>query len=423
MRTTLLLRKLFLFYLFFLTISVTAQGDATYNWTGGTNTDFYTASNWTSTSGGVLFDNNGFKVVRVSSTSNSPVINSFIDWQPGIFDNLDGVNLTVNADFNVFFNDFLNGTVTVNSGANFTCRNIFRVGREGKGVINVDGGVFRANDPANWQAIFIGVLQNGDGIVNVNNGGSIEGGYHVEVGSRDHYPLGELNVNTGGVSSAYWATVIGPNGTINVNGGTINAGKSLIVGDLYVDTAGTEGALTLTPNTGDLNLNSGTVIVNQNSLDKPEFIVHTDAQILVDEGSLELINPGYNYTADINAMVTSGQIVPATGKKITINYDGTKTTVTAEDILSVSDNNLEKAFKIFPNPTNGSINLKSLNNNAFDAQLIIYNMLGHKVWTAQLTSTSGMQKINIGEKLTSGVYIIQISTDNNLKFTTKISIK
>ncbi|MES2485233.1 MAG: hypothetical protein V4581_04700 [Bacteroidota bacterium] len=55
----------------------------TYNWTGG-SADFYSTTNWTSTEGPVLFDNGGFRVVHTNDVGTSPVINQFIDWQPGI---------------------------------------------------------------------------------------------------------------------------------------------------------------------------------------------------------------------------------------------------------------------------------------------------------------------------------------------------
>jgi len=68
----------------------------------GNTSDFYDASNWTSTNGAVQFDNNGFKFALISDVGASPIINTFVDWQPGVFDTYNNIDLTVNANFNVF---------------------------------------------------------------------------------------------------------------------------------------------------------------------------------------------------------------------------------------------------------------------------------------------------------------------------------
>ena len=86
--------------IFSISNGITAQ---TYNWTGSADGNFYNASNWTSTSGPGVFDDSSFNFVKTHSVAtNQPAINQFVAWQPGVFDNTGG-NLTVNADFNVFF--------------------------------------------------------------------------------------------------------------------------------------------------------------------------------------------------------------------------------------------------------------------------------------------------------------------------------
>ncbi|AUS04185.1 T9SS type A sorting domain-containing protein [Pseudotamlana carrageenivorans] len=421
MKTKLLVSSIFCGALSLFSSRLMAQGDSTYSWTGSAGSNFYSTSNWTSTVGAVQFDNNGFKVVRTSTQGSSPSIDSFIDWQPGIFDNLDNVNLTVNADFNVFFNDWLNGTVTVNTGATFTCRNIFRVGREGVGTVNIEGGTLQANDPTNWQAVFVGALNNGDGTVNVNNNGTINGGYQVEIGTRDFYPLGELNVNTGGTSLAYWATKIGPNGILNVNGGTVNTGRDLFVGDLFLDNAGNIGSLTLTADTGNLNINSGTVTVNHNNLDTPTFSVHADAKIYIDNGTLVINNNAYDYTTDINTMVANGQIVPASGKVIKVSNDGLATTVTAENALSITDHDFASQISVYPNPSNGIINIKTSQNYSEALSLKVFNTVGKLIFKAPLKNivlnTYSFDTKNILKK---GMYVLQITSSNNQSYYTKL---
>lgn len=417
MNTKLLFKISFLvLFTFYSITNLMAQGDSTYDWVGN-NSNFYDASNWTSTNGAVQFDNNGFKVVRVFDVGVSPQINSFVDWQPGIFDTYDNVDLTVNADFNVFFNDWLNGTITVNDGATFTCRNIFRIGRAGSGVVNINGGVFRSSDPTNFQSIFIGVLQDGDGTVNVNNDGLLESGQQIEVGTRDFYPLGEINVNSGGVATANTVTSIGPNGTINVNGGVLNTGNVLIVGDLFVDNAGNEGALNDTPNVGDLNINAGTVVFNQNNLEAPAFIVHPDGQIVIDEGSLILNNPGFDYTDEISTLVTNGQLVAAEGKTIEVSYNGTdQTTVTASPTASTTDFNANTYFTIYPNPSRGIINLTPKDASLGELSVAIFDLTGKKVFEVNEKNSTQTITLQTDGQLVAGMYIVKIQSSKGELF-------
>lgn len=369
----------------------------TYDWVGTAGTDFYSTSNWTSTSGPVAFDDSSFKFVRVHNAGSAPVINQVVAWQPGVFD-VTGGSLTVNADFNCFYNDWLNGTVTINAGAVFTCRNIMRVGREGQGTVEVNG-TFQCNNTDTWQGMFIGVLANGNGTVNVNNGGVVNGGYQVEIGTRNNYPTGVLNVNTGGTSWAYWNTVIGPNGTLNVNGGTVNCGQGLVVGDLYVDTAGTEG--TLGTVVGTLNINSGTIIVNNNDLDMPNFSLHNNAKVTIDSGTLQIKRTGVDFTNDINAHITAGRIVPVAGKELVVSYDGVYTTIVAQSTASAIGQNAD-LFTVYPNPATDvlTINMAKATENI---AVTIYDLLGKQVLTANIGLT-GLVDV---AALPGGVYMLK----------------
>jgi Secretion system C-terminal sorting domain len=423
MKKNLLSKKLLIVLLFGLLFSISNGIYAqTYNWTGAVDGNFYNASNWTSTSGPVVFDDSSFKFVKTHSVvTNQPAINQFVTWQPGVFDNTGG-NLTVNADFNVFFNDFLNGTVTVNTGAIFTCRNIFRIGREGLGILNVNGGTFRSSNTNTWQGIFIGVLSGGNGTANINTGGIIDGGYQLEIGTRDFYPTGELNVNTGGLAVAYWATAIGPNGTINVNGGNLNTGETFKVGDLFLDNAGNVGTVGTT--VGKLNINSGTVTVNQNDLAGVNFNLHANAKVMIDGGSLIIKRTGSDFTSVINAYVTAGQIVPAAGKTIVVNYDGTSmTTVTAITSLAINKFDSKNKFTIYPNPVQNYINIMSKNDFSGNLKVAVVNLVGQTVLDSQLEkNNSGSYSIDVKNKLSAGVYLVKISTDTDT-FSSKIMVK
>jgi hypothetical protein len=422
MKKNLLSKKLLVVLLFGLFSSISNSTYAqTYNWTGAIDGNFYNVSNWTSTSGPVVFDDSSFKFVRTHPVGNSPIINQTMAWRPGVFDNIGG-DLTVNADFNVYFNDVLNGTVTVNTGATFNCSNIFRIGSGGSGILNVNGGTFRSQDASNWQGIFIGVLNGGDGTANINAGGFIDGGYQLEIGSRDFYPTGVLNVNVDGTAGAYWATVIGPNGTINVNGGTINTGETFKVGDLYLDNASNSG--TIGPIVGQLNINSGTVTVNQNDLAGVNFSLHANSKVIIDGGSLIIKRTGVDFTSAINGYVTGGQIAPVAGKTIVVAYDGTAlTTVTAITSLGNTKFDAKNAFTIYPNPVQNNINIMSKNDFNGKLNVAVVNLAGQTIMDSQLDKNiSGNYSIDVKNKLSAGIYLINISTDT-AAFSSKIIVK
>jgi hypothetical protein len=385
--------------------TATVQGQ-TYTWSGAANTQFYNTSNWSSSpQGAILFDNAAFRIVRTNSQGQSPAINQWVDWQPGIFDHLGG-NLSINADYQVYFNDFLNGNVTVNTGASFICRNIIRVGREGNGIVNLNGGTMRCQHESNWQGIFIGVLTNGNGTVNVNEGGLISGGYQVEIGTRDFYPTGTLNVNTGGTSEAYWTTVVGPNGTLNVNGGNVNTGQALIIGDLFLDNAANVGPVGAV--VGRVNINSGTVTVNHLDLDAPALLMHANSKVVVDNGTLRIKRTGVDFSATLNGFIGTGQIAPAAGKELRVSYDGVYTTLVATTVNSTAQLN-KKAISIYPNPASDKLTIsgQDLTENI---EISIINVTGKTVLQQKL-NTSVSTNIDISG-IAAGVYIARIATGN-----------
>ena len=382
----------------------------TYNWTGAVDGNFYNAANWTSTSGPVVFDDSAFKFVKTpSGTTNQPTINQYVAWRPGVYDNTGG-SLTINANFNIYFNDFLNGTVTVNTGAIFNCSNIFRLGNGGSGILNVNGGTFRSQDASNWQGVFIGVLAGGNGTANINNLGVINGGYQLEIGTRDFYPTGVLNVNSGGTAVAYWSTLVGPNGTVNVNGGMLNTGESFKVGDLSLDNAANAG--TLGAIVGKVNINSGTITVNQNDLAGVTFNLHAKSKVMIDGGSLIIKRTGTNFTTAINGYVAAGQIIPAAGKVISVAYDGVFTTVTAKTTLGIGDfDGAKNTFSIYLNPIQNEINIMAKGNLSGDLKVSVVNLNGQTIIKSQnVKSNSGTYTIACKNKLAPGMYVIQINT-------------
>ncbi|NND88709.1 MAG: T9SS type A sorting domain-containing protein, partial [Flavobacteriaceae bacterium] len=78
--------------------------------------------------------------------------------------------------------------------------------------------------------------------------------------------------------------------------------------------------------------------------------------------------------------------------------------------LGVNDNEfLDKNFKIYPNPSNGNINIKSLVD-AGDVTVSIFDLNGRKVYT-QAVTLSDSANIN-AEGLKAGVYVIEINGGN-----------
>lgn len=409
---TILRSKLPLYAALFAVLGTGKLTAQVYTWNGSANNQFYNTSNWVSTQGAVAFDDSSFKTVVTNNTGTAPTINQFVAWQPGIFNSMSG-NLTVSAEFNVFFNDWLNGTVDINTGGIFTCRNIIRVGREGAGTVNINGGTFRCQNDGTWQGIFIGALANGNGTVNVNDGGLISGGYQVEVGTRNNYPTGVLNVNAGGTSEAYWTTVVGPNGTINVNGGTVNTGQAFIVGDLYVDPDGTPG--TVGAVVGSVNINSGTIIVNQFDLEAPVVDLKAGSKVVIDNGSLVVKRTGVNFSDTLNALITDGKLVAATGKVLRVTYDGTgNTAVIAETAAAVATLS-KNTVNLYPNPASDAITI-GFENVALNASVKIVNLTGEIVAQQKLNGTLS-NTVDVS-RLATGMYLATISSDNG-SYTTK----
>ncbi len=87
--------------------------------------------------------------------------------------------------------------------------------------------------------------------------------------------------------------------------------------------------------------------------------------------------------------------------------------------LGTNDNLLENNFIIYPNPSNGKINIQPLLD--FGAGTVsIYDMNGREVYTEK-TSLQNTVSLNV-EGLTTGLYIIQINgVDYN--HTAKLVIK
>jgi hypothetical protein len=81
--------------------------------------------------------------------------------------------------------------------------------------------------------------------------------------------------------------------------------------------------------------------------------------------------------------------------------------------------NVNESFTLFPNPNKGSFTLKGalINNSSSKVHISVSNMLGQIVYQDDLMALNGeiSQFISLDEQLTSGMYIMQLQTDNFAK--------
>ncbi|APY08231.1 hypothetical protein BWZ20_07915 [Winogradskyella sp. J14-2] len=89
---------------------------------------------------------------------------------------------------------------------------------------------------------------------------------------------------------------------------------------------------------------------------------------------------------------------------------------TYEETLSTENPVEETLVKIYPNPTNGIVNIK-LNKEYSNVSVDVINILGQTVSTNRYDKLTTTQ-INIGHQ--SGIYILKIKGDNNLSLSKKI---
>ena len=88
-------------------------------------------------------------------------------------------------------------------------------------------------------------------------------------------------------------------------------------------------------------------------------------------------------------------------------------------VLSTDDNTLDSAFRIFPNPSNGQMTL-NIDGTFGEGQIRIFDINGRAVYT-QDAVLQGSVNID-ASRLNTGIYILNITTDNNT-FTTKLIIE
>jgi hypothetical protein len=93
--------------------------------------------------------------------------------------------------------------------------------------------------------------------------------------------------------------------------------------------------------------------------------------------------------------------------------------IPTSETLSTQDNKLgATSIKIYPNPANNEFTI-ALNNN-LDADIKIYNMLGKVVY--QGSTSNGKIEVRTNGNLTSGLYIVSATTDDNKTIQSKLIV-
>jgi hypothetical protein len=164
----------------------------------------------------------------------------------------------------------------------------------------------------------------------------------------------------------------------------------------------------------DIDFSPATINSTNNTID-----------IIVKQEITDLTSLVAEFTLSEGAVAKIGEVIQESG--ITVNNFETPVTyiVTAEDgtianwiaTISVHDgieDILKSSVRIYPNPANDVINITF----AEGANIKILNMMGQEL--INLNSSSDLQKIDISN-LTQGVYVVQITKDNNT-FTSRITV-
>jgi len=77
-----------------------------------------------------------------------------------------------------------------------------------------------------------------------------------------------------------------------------------------------------------------------------------------------------------------------------------------ETLLTVADNNLDSAFSVFPNPSNGEINI-NITSGLGEGQVQIIDLNGRVVFSQDML-LEGTLNVN-ASGLSQGVYVVQVS--------------
>jgi len=428
MKRTLLKNKITTFTIAAFLLGAFNVSHAQNLWTGATDGNFTTTSNWTTTP---LFD--GTDNLKIGVATNNPVTLNYtsalnvlqLQTSPGteLTTNTDLTSTTTNLSMyiagklhitggilwgkaNIYFGNNTNETpyCNIETGGTLKTKAAILIGRNSPCIVDVNGGTILSDTSGGVGIGSIAVGNYGSvGILNLNSG-SIKtlkpaGGFTVGTN-------GTANINGGLLELRAGDLVV--KGTLNVNGGLVN----FLAGDSTINTAGAAGVV---------NLNSGTIKI-------AGALTAINTTINIDAGSIVLTG---NQTTAMTSYITTNTIKVAgaaktAGKTISNTFDSVTGLTTVIAVggtgLGTSDFSLANSLSIYPNPTSDVINITADANVTDKLTVSLFNQLGKKVIEKEFSSAATTNSIDIKGQLTPGVYVAKLSVGNS-NTSSKVIIK
>ncbi len=197
-----------IFFYLFTSHTINAQVQNVY-WVGGISTNYFDANNWSINT--IVFSNmnNNYLFIGAGSPNNC-VLNggnsSNTAYRPGKLNVASNGNFTCNGAVYPNNSDSLNGTITINSSADFNNRNISYIGNKATSNLTINGGKLTSKN-----GTFIATGTGGNAIVTLNGG--------------------SLNVGGGGANmDLTMANASGLTAQLNIYGGAVNIARNLVIG-------------------------------------------------------------------------------------------------------------------------------------------------------------------------------------------------
>lgn len=128
-------------------------------------------------------------------------------------------------------------------------------------------------------------------------------------------------------------------------------------------------------------------------------------------------SPGIDYN---NLAICNAAGVFKNGKGLFDDEDSLLNSLSGSPIKENHAIRLSDEFSLYPNPSNGSINIQY--NFTTNAEIVFYEIIGREVYKAHLTKGRNIEKIQL-PNLVSGIYTFAVSRENNVTLAGKIEIQ
>jgi PKD repeat protein len=92
------------------------------------------------------------------------------------------------------------------------------------------------------------------------------------------------------------------------------------------------------------------------------------------------------------------------------------------DNVSITEYDLAKNISVFPNPSNGVVNVRFNQETQYELKVELYDLAGKTVISDKLPAGTTDYKIGSGEKLPSGIYLLQVEEDG-MRYAERIVVK